>query len=82
MQADGPTAFRVTRQQVIADPLPSLAARQVVEYHVRVRGRNTGTWRLEADLNADRLAQPVREQVAVHVTEDGRAAAAPFASGR
>jgi len=82
LQADGPTAFRVARQQVIADPLASMAPRQVVEYHVRVRGRNTGTWRLEADLNADRLAQPVREQVAVHVTEDRQTAASPFASGR
>ena len=82
LQADGPTAFRVARQQAIADPLPSMAPRQEVEYHVRVRGRNTGTWRLEADLNADRLAQPRAEQVAVHVTEDRQAAAAPFASGR
>jgi hypothetical protein len=82
LQAEGPTACHVAQQQVTADPLASALPGQTVEYRVRVRGRNTGTWRLEADVTADQAPQPVREQAAVHVTEGDRAATTPFASGR
>ena len=72
LQADGPATVRIAQNLAVAEAVASIAPRQQVEYHVRVRGRNSGTWRLEAELAADQLQQALTEQVAVHVTDPAR----------
>jgi uncharacterized repeat protein (TIGR01451 family) len=65
--ADGPVPNRWEGQQVIFDPVPELAAGADLLYRVRVRGKEPGEWRFQAEVATDQLSEPLRQEEGTRV---------------
>lgn len=70
--AEGPTPFRIQGQQVIFEPIPTLAPRADARFRVRVVGLKPGDMRFKVQMNADHLKQPVYEEESTQVYDDGK----------
>ncbi len=61
VSGEGPTRGTVAGQQVVFDPLPSLAPKARVVYRVTVRGNQVGDVRFKVSMTSDETATPVEE---------------------
>jgi uncharacterized repeat protein (TIGR01451 family) len=66
----GPAAYHVQGQQVIFDPLPTLAARADTLFRVKVVGLQPGDMRFKVQMMSDQLHQPVYEEESTRVYKD------------
>jgi hypothetical protein len=62
--------FRVDGKKVIFEPLPRLAPRADVLYHIQVRGIAPGDVRFRACITADNLNGPVLKEESTRVYAD------------
>lgn len=67
VSADGPTAGSNQGQVVTFAPLPSLAPKQSVKYHVVTKGIGVGDVRFSTSLSSDQLEQSVDETESTHI---------------
>jgi uncharacterized repeat protein (TIGR01451 family) len=59
-RGEGPTTARVQGQQIVFDPLPSLAPQSQVALRVRVLGQRPSSGRMQIRVNADQLPTPLQ----------------------
>ena len=68
LEAKGPSAGQVEKQQVSFAPLAQLDAHGDVVYRIRVRGRQTGKGALRVELTAEKQA-PAHSEISIQVHE-------------
>lgn len=62
--ANGPTTARGQGQQIVFDPLPTLAAKGEAVYRVRIRGTQAGDMKLRVQVVCDEIRTPaIREEI-------------------
>jgi uncharacterized repeat protein (TIGR01451 family) len=66
----GPAGHHVQGQQIIFDPLPTLAARADATFRVKVVGLKPGDMRFKVQMMSDQLGQPVYEEESTRVYKD------------
>jgi uncharacterized repeat protein (TIGR01451 family) len=69
-EVTGPTPYHEQGQQVIFDPLPTLAARADALFRVKVVGLKPGDMRFKVQMMSDQLRQPVYEEESTRVYKD------------
>jgi uncharacterized repeat protein (TIGR01451 family) len=67
VRAEGPTAWRITTQQVFFEPLAELRGRFDAVYRLRVRGQQAGQGRLRAEIHAISLTRPLQQELSAQV---------------
>lgn len=72
LEANGPAPHSIHGQQVLFEPLPTLAAKADCKYLVRVRGVKPGDVRFRVQMTCDQLTIPVLEEESTHVYDDQR----------
>ena len=75
IRGEGPAANRVQGQQVLFEPLASMAPRADAIYRIRARATRPGDYRFRAELLSDQLARPVVAEENTHAYSDGIAPA-------
>jgi uncharacterized repeat protein (TIGR01451 family) len=66
----GPSAARISGQQVIFEPVPLLAAHADATFRVRVLCRTAGDWRFRVQMRCDQLGSPVLEEESTRIYAD------------
>ena len=70
-EGTGPTAFKVTGQEVTFEPLAKLAVKADAVYRVKVRGVQAGDYRFRVQMTCDQLRQPVMKEESSRVYKEG-----------
>jgi uncharacterized repeat protein (TIGR01451 family) len=70
LSGQGPTRFRVQRQQVVFEPLARLEPGKEALYRVKVRCHSAGDWRFKAQLTSDQLRLPLCKEEGTRVYND------------
>jgi uncharacterized repeat protein (TIGR01451 family) len=70
-RGEGPTAARVQGQQIVFDPLPSLAPQSQVVFRVRVLGQRPSSGRMQVRVHADQLPSPLQWEYGLTVERLG-----------
>jgi hypothetical protein len=68
--AEGSTAFRTNRQQIIFEPIAKLNPAATERFRVRVRGTRPGDCRFQVQLTSNQLRAPVTREENVLVYKD------------
>lgn len=68
--AAGPAPYRIEGQQVVFEPLATLAARADALFRIRVLCRTAGDWRFKVQMKCDQLSLPVHEEESTRIYKD------------
>ena len=66
-RAEGPTNSQQGQSVAVFDPVPSLAAHGSAVFRLSIRGQQPGHWRIVAEIMAEKLTQPLKQEFIVRV---------------
>jgi uncharacterized repeat protein (TIGR01451 family) len=70
-QADGPTRWSLSGQNVLFEPIARMPTRTDTVYRIRVRGASAGSGRVRVELTGDGLGQAITQELTSHVRQTG-----------
>src|SRR5262249_61677640 len=68
--ASGPVPFHLQGQQVLFEPVATLAARADALYRVRGVGQQAGDMRFKVHVTSDQVKTPITKEESTHVSTD------------